>query len=132
MTAEDGEERREERAPAQSFEDLVAWQKAHEFVLGVYALTKTFPNHELFGLTSQLRRAAVSVPANIAEGFKKRGERDKMRLLNIAQGSLEECRYYLILCRDLGYADPAPLVAQLGEVSRLLAAYLSAIRASAR
>ena len=79
-------------------------------MLGVYRITENFPKHELFGLTLQLRRAAVSVPANIAEGFKKKGAADKARFYNISQGSLEECRYYLILARDLHYADTKELV----------------------
>lgn len=115
------------RAPAKSFEDLVVWQKAHAWVLGVYRLSDSFPAKENYGLTSQLRRAAVSVPANIAEGFKKRGGRDKLRYFNIAQGSLEECRYYLILARDLGYGDMANLAANLEEVSRLLDCYYRTI-----
>jgi len=117
-----------QRAPARSFEDLVVWQRAHQFVLLVYRLTKGFPDTEKFGLTSQLRRAAVSIPANIAEGFKKRGKADKARFLNTAQGSAEECRYYLILCRDLGYADSAPARALLDEVCRLLESYAAAVR----
>jgi four helix bundle protein len=111
--------------------DVVAWQKANESVLGVYALTEVLPKGETFGLTAQSRRAAVSVPANIAEGFKERGIWDTLRFLNIAQGSPEECRYYPILCADLRYADPAQLMARLDEVSRLLARYLVAIRTDA-
>lgn len=76
-----------ERSPAQKFEDLIVWQKAHQFVLDVYQLTKSFPREELYGLSSQFRRAAVSIAANIAEGFKKRGRADKVRFMNIAQGS---------------------------------------------
>jgi four helix bundle protein len=64
---------------AKSFEDLLVWQKAHAYVLEVYKMTEGFPKSELFGLASQMRRAAVSIPANIAEGFKKRGPRDKVR-----------------------------------------------------
>jgi four helix bundle protein len=90
---------------AKSFEDLVVWRKAHAYVLDIYKITEGFPKSELFGLTSQMRRAAVSIPANIAEGFKKRGPRDKVRVLNIGQGSLEESLYYLILSNDLHYAD---------------------------
>jgi four helix bundle protein len=74
-------------------------------------------------LTSQVWRAAVSTPANIAEGFEKRGKADKLRLLNIAQGSLGEVRYYLILSKDLGYADVQEIGYQLEEVSKLLQAY---------
>ena len=116
------------REPAKTFEDLLVWQKAHQFVLAVYQLTKTFPKEEKYGLTSQFRRAAISIPANIAEGFKKRGPNDKVRFMNIAQGSLEECRYYLILSKDLAYADTQAQTSLLSEVSRLLANYSSAIQ----
>ncbi len=119
-------------APAKTFQDLIVWQKSHQFVLDSYRLTENLPKQELFGLTSQLRRAAVSIPANIAEGFKKRGLPDKARSMNIAQGSLEECRYYSILIQDLNYADTRDLKNQLDEVGKLLASYCSAIRASAR
>jgi four helix bundle protein len=81
-------------------------------------------------LTSQLRRAAVSIPANIAEGFKKRGRPDKGRFLNIAQGSLEECRYYLILAKDLNYGDTTDLNVKLVEVSKILASYTAKILTS--
>ena len=96
----------------------------------MYRLSKSFPREELYGLTSQFRRAAVSVPANIAEGFKKRGRADKVRFMNIAEGSLEECRYYLILTEDLDYGSAANLRDQLEEVSKLLCSYSTAVRAS--
>jgi four helix bundle protein len=117
----------EARRPARCFEDLIVWQKAHQFVLGVYRWSDRFPKAETYGITSQLRRSAVSIPANIAEGFKKSGRPDKARFMNIAQGSLEESRYYLILARDLGYGDNGPLMTQLEEISKLLEAYASAI-----
>ena len=82
-----------DRQPARSFEDLIVWQKAHAFVLNVYKLSRQFPREETYGLTAQLRRAAVSVPANIAEGFKRRGRLDKARMMNVAEGSLEEVRW---------------------------------------
>src|ERR1700722_2927846 len=113
--------------PAQSFRDLIVWQKAHEFVLRTYELTKQFPREEQYCLIPQLRRAAISIPANIAEGFKKRGIADKNRLFNVSQGSLEECRYYLILGEDLGYGNCIGLEAVLEEVSRLLVAYAKAV-----
>lgn len=116
--------------PAKSFQDLVVWQKAHGFVLAVYRVTETFPKHELYGLTSQLRRAAVSVPSNIAEGFRKRGKADKARFLNTAEGSLEECRYYLLLAQDLGYAGTEDLREAADEVGRLLGGYARAILTS--
>jgi four helix bundle protein len=123
-------ESRTKPAPAKSFEQLIVWQKAHQFVLEVYRLTENFPRKEIHGLTSQFRRAAVSIPANIAEGFKKRGRADKVRFLNIAQGSLEEGRYYLILAKDLNYGDISKLNSQLSEVSKLLEAYSAKILAS--
>jgi four helix bundle protein len=116
--------------PARTFQDLLVWQKAHRFVLAVYTLTATFPKQETYGLCLQMRRAAVSIPANIAEGFRRRGKADKARFMNIAEGSIEECRYYLILAKDLGYADTQELAASLEEVSRLLGAYASAILSS--
>ena len=118
------------RPAARSFRDLLVWRKAHEFVLAVYAFTPAFPKQETYGLSQQLRRAAVSIPANIAEGFRRRGKPDKARFMNLAEGSLEECRYYLILAHDLGYADTGPLTALLEEVSKLLNAYASAILTS--
>ncbi len=118
------------RTPAKSFQDLIVWQKAHQFVLSVYRFTECFPKSEIYGLTSQLRRAAVSIAANIAEGFKKKGKADKARFMNIAQGSLEECRYYLILARDLNYGDSHPVQSQIEEVSKLLESYTSSIIAS--
>ena len=108
---------------AKTFEDLLVWQKAHMFVLEAYRLTGTFPNHEMYGLSSQLRRAAVSIAANIAEGFRKRSKADKIRFLNIAQGSAEECRYFLILTKDLQYADVTKTKFLLQEVSKLLELY---------
>lgn len=78
----------ETRAKAKSFQDLIVWKKAHEFVLAVYAITHTFPREEQYGLSSQFRRAAISIPANIAEGFRKKGRADKARFFNIAQGSI--------------------------------------------
>jgi four helix bundle protein len=115
------------RAPARTFEDLLVWQKAHVWVLAVYRFTDAFPARENYSLTAQFRRSAVSVPANIAEGFRKSGVADKKRFMNIAQGSIEESRYYLILARDLGYGDSGPLLVQLEEVSRMLDAYARAI-----
>ncbi len=106
------------------------WQRSHALTLSVYQMTSTFPKHELFGLTSQLRRAAVSVPSNIAEGFKRRGRGDKIRFLNIAQASLEECRHYLILAEDLRYAETESAMALPEETSRCLEACVKRILAS--
>ncbi|GAB63523.1 ribosomal protein [Candidatus Jettenia caeni] len=116
-----------ERLPAKSFQDLIVWQKAHQFVLAVYGFSNDFPKKELYGLTSQIRRAAISIAANIAEGFKKKTRADKVRFMNISQGSLEECRYYLILTEDLKYGNGLKLMSQLEEVSKLLESYSTSI-----
>lgn len=113
---------------SKSFEDVVVWQKAHAWVLAVYRYTARMPKHELFGLTAQLRRAAVSVPANFAEGFKRQSRPDKLRFYNIAQASLEECRYYVRLAGDLGYGDVAELHVGLGEISQMLESYVRKVR----
>lgn len=113
---------------AKSFEDIDIWKKAHQFVLDVYRLTENFPKQEMFGLTSQFRRAAISIPANFAEGFKKSGKADKIRFYNIAQGSLEECRYYLILANDLGYGSTLELKLRIEEVGRMLGGYIKRIK----
>lgn len=116
--------------PSRNFTDLIVWQKAHEFVLDVYKVTRTFPAEERFALCSQFQRAAISIPANIAEGYKKLSKADKLRFLNIAQGSLEECRYYVILSRDLTYINIInynELIGKVEEVSRLLNSYIRGV-----
>ncbi len=110
--------------PSRSFEEVQVWKKAHAWVLGVYRYSQCFPKSELFALTSQLRRAAVSVPGNFVEGFKRRGKAEKLRFYNIAQASLDEAHYYLILARDLTYGNPDNLLAMSDEVSRMLEAYM--------
>jgi four helix bundle protein len=117
-----------DRAPARSFEDLVVWQKSHQLTLRVYRITSDFPNTEIYGLVSQMRRAAVSVSANIAEGFKRRSRTDKARLLNVAQGSLEELRYYVILARDLAYIRHSERWDDVEEVARMLGGYVHSLR----
>jgi four helix bundle protein len=106
-----------------TFEELIVWEKAHEFVLRVYEYTTLFPRHELFGLSSQFRRAAVSIPANIAEGYRKSGMKDKIRFYNIAEGSINECSYYLRLASDLHYGENDKMNMLLIEVSELIRAY---------
>jgi len=116
--------------PAKSFRDLIVWQKAHQLVLAVYRYSDNFPGKEMYCLIPQLRRAAISVPANIAEGFKKKSKPDKIRYMNISQGSLEEVRYYLILAADLGYGNSDKLNDDLDIVSKMLEGYMSSIRKS--
>ena len=115
----------------QSFKEVLAWQKAHSFVLDVYRTTKCFPQYERYGLCSQFERTAVSIPANIAEGYRKDGIADKLRFLNIAQGSLEECRYYILLSKDLDYITLEQyntLNQSIEEASRLLTAYYKGLK----
>jgi len=118
--------------PASSFKDLIVWQKSHALALKVYRVSSHYPKTELYGLVSQMRLAAVSVPANIAEGFKRASRPDKARMLNVAQGSLEELRYSLVLAADLEYESDPALPADLDEVARLLDSYRSRILTSAQ
>lgn len=90
-----------------SFTDLVAWRESHALVLSVYLITKHFPKDELFGLTNQMRRAAVSVSSNVAEGFSRSSRMEKNRFYNIAEGSLIELQNQLIVARDVGYMPKA-------------------------
>lgn len=115
----------------QNFKEVFAWQKAHELVVMVYETTKQYPSFERFGLCSQFQRAAVSIPANIAEGYRRDGMNDKLRFLNIAQGSLEECRYYILLSKDLQYISIETydsMNSAIEETSRLLNAYYKGIK----
>ncbi|MBS1486972.1 MAG: four helix bundle protein [Bacteroidetes bacterium] len=115
-----------ERRPAQTFRDLIVWQMTHQLVLNVHAMTQSFPKEEIYGLTSQIRRSSVSVAANIVEGFKKKGKRDKLRFMNISQGSLAETMYYLILVNDLNYFKTDPLLGDAVEVEKILESYRNA------
>jgi four helix bundle protein len=110
-----------------SFEELIVWQKAHAFVLVVYKLTESFPKHETYGLSSQLRRAAISIAANIAEGYKKKDYKNKINFLNIAESSLQECRYYIILAHDLKYISDKNLLTSVDEIAKLLFSYAKSI-----
>lgn len=115
----------------QSFKEVYAWQKAHAFVLEVYKACEHYPRHEIFGLCSQFQRAAVSIAANIAEGYRRDGLSDKLRFLNIAQGSLEECRYYILLSYDLNYINIETyqlMNVRIEDASRLLNSYYKSIK----
>ena len=116
-----------------SYKELIVWQKAHSFVLTVYSLSEKFPKSELYGLTSQFRRAAVSIAANIAEGYVKKSQSDKIRFFNISQGSLEECSYYIVLSKDLKYIteEQADILDQLSnDINKLLQSYINRIQSS--
>lgn len=110
----------------QSFKEIIAWKKAHELTLWVYKITNDFPKHEIFNLISQIRRCAVSVPSNIAEGFARKSLNDSKRFYLIAEGSLEELKYQLLLSKDLGYISEAKyneLDDLTQEVSKLLSSW---------
>ncbi len=114
-----------------SFKDIIAWQKSYEFVLLTYKVTRQFPDFEKYGLSSQFQRAAVSIVANIAEGYKKLSKADKLRFMNISQGSLEECRCYIMLSKDLGYINEdefQSLTFSIDGASFYLNAYCKAIK----
>jgi four helix bundle protein len=116
-----------------SFQELDAWKASHQFVLEIYKSSENFPKSELYGLVSQFRRAAVSIAANLAEGYRKKGKADKLRFYNISQGSIEECTYYLILSRDLNYITPRSfenLNLKIDNARKLINNYCTAISSS--
>ena len=113
--------------PARNFTSLTVWKQAHALTLEIYRLSGELPDDEKFGLRKQMQRAMVSVPANIAEGFKREGRMDKSRFYNIAQSSLEEVRYYLILVNDLFKIPTEDYQMKLEDVSKLLDAYISSM-----
>jgi four helix bundle protein len=115
------------------FRSLKAWGKAYGLTLKVYNATKTFPRDEAFGLTSQLRRACASIPANIAEGCGRNGEVELARFLSIAAGSASEVEYHLLLAHDLNYlnqAEYAQLDAEVNELKRMLTAFIHKLKAN--
>ncbi len=112
-----------------SFTDLEVWKRAHSVVLEVYKLTNPFPRSEQFGVVSQIRRAAYSIPANIAEGFGRHSTKELLQFLAISNGSLEELRYFLILSRDLRYLSPLDLD-RLERDLKAVAQMLEALRQS--
>ena len=120
---------------AQNFEDLLVWQKAVELAVQIYALTRTFPDDERFGLTSQLRRSAVSVPSNIAEGRGRLSEGDFRQFLGIAQGSTYEVLTQLLIAKKLRFGSP-DAIAQCedlsNEVSKMLGALIARLPRKAR
>jgi len=116
---------------ANTFKDLIVWQKAHEFVLEIYGITQSFPKEELFGVVNQIRRAAVSVPANLVEGRKKETIRHQLSFINISEGSLEEVKYYLILSKDLNYIGEEKyklLFKKAEEIGKLINGYKNFIK----
>ena len=113
------------------FRNLRVWQRAHNLTLEVYGATRTFPKEERYRLTSQLRRAAVSVPANIAEGCGRNGDAELARFLTIAKGSASELDYFLLLAHDLGYLKTSryeQLAEEVHGISRMLANFVDRLR----
>ena len=119
------------KSNSKTFRDVMAWKRAHEFVLAFYDTKPMFPEDEKYALVPQFQRAAVSIAANIAEGYKKLSKADKLRFFNMAQGSLEECRYYIILSHDVGYYTNEvanKMWQKLEEASTVLNAYCKAVK----
>ncbi len=114
---------------ARTYKDLKVWQLLHEFVMEVYRIAKFFPDDERFGLTSQLKRSAVSIPSNIAEGFSRWGNLDKIKFYNIAEASLAEADYQLFLSGELKYGDPAHALSIAQTIKPSLARLINSIRA---
>lgn len=113
---------------ARQFTDLKVWKEAHEFVLKIYHFSRNFPDEERYGMTSQIRRAAVSIAANIVEGFKRQHRPDKIRMYNIAQASLEECRYFLILSKDLNHGISDDLKDDAKNLVGRMAAFIKSVQ----
>lgn len=114
-----------------SFKDLIVWQKSHQLVLKIYSTTSNFPKEEIYALSNQMRRATVSIPANIAEGFRKKTLANKLNYLSHSEGSLEEVKYYLILAKDLTYIttdEYEELTNQCEEISKLIGGYTNTIK----
>ncbi len=118
-----------------NYRDLMVWEKAHKLTLAIYRETSAFPKEERFGLTSQVRRASSSIPANLAEGCGRRSDGEMGRFVQIAMGSGAELSYHLLLCRDLGLlgsAEFSNLAGDLDEVMRMLSALSARVRGAAR
>ncbi len=114
------------------FRKQLVWQKSHRLTLDIYQATKGFPKEEMYGLTSQIRRAGLSIPANIAEGCGREGEAELARFLIIAMGSASELEYHLLLARDLGFLPPdeyTQLHKEATEVKRMLTTFIKKLRA---
>jgi len=115
-----------------NFENLKIWERSHSLVLNVYKLTRLFPKSELYGLTSQLRRVAASVPANIVEGYSRKSKKEFLQFLYQARVSLDETIYFLILSKDLGYiteSDLNRLKQKYSVLMKMLNSFISKIKA---
>lgn len=114
-----------------NFQDLVVWQKSHQLTINIYAVTKTFPKEELYGLVSQIRRSSVSIPSNISEGCGRHSDNELARFMVIASGSASELEYQLLLCKDLNIIPPSIyecLLKDLTEIHKMLNAFIQKLR----
>ena len=114
------------------YRQLEVWQRSHQLTLAIYAATKSFPKEELFGLTSQLRRAAASVPANLAEGCGRDSDAELKRFIDIAHGSASEAEYHLLLAADLKLIPAGPhaaLADEIAQIKRMLGAFARKLKA---
>ena len=116
-----------------NFKTLLVWQKSHAIVLRLYKITASFPKEELYGLTSQIRRAAASIPANLAEGCGRDTQTELARFVHIATGSAVELEYHILLAHDLGFIDQetfTELDANINEVKRMLAGFAKTVQSN--
>lgn len=114
-----------------SFKDLEVWRAAHEYVLAIYKTTASFPKTEEYRLTNQLIRASISIPANIAEGCGRKTTAELIHFLTISRGSTEECKYFIILCKDLGYIhveEFTTLSYSLDSIGKMLNGLLNSLK----
>lgn len=117
------------------FQKIQVWERAHQFALQVYKITSTFPKEEIYGLTSQMRRAAASIPSNLAEGSGRDTQAELARFVHIAGGSASELEYQLILAHDLGYINSETypkLDLEINEIKRMLNGFEKAVQANTR
>ncbi len=117
----------------QNYKELKVWEKAHQLVLEIYTYSKLFPKEEVYGLTSQLKRSVVSIPANIAEGCGKKSQLDLAKFLNIVLGSANETEYYILLARDLKYLELEiyeTLIRSINEIKAMLITLIAKVRSA--
>ncbi len=111
--------------PDKNFQDFTIWQKAHSLVLAVYKISSEMPGHEQHGLIAQIRKSVIEVPSNIAKAYKLAGKNQKLEYFNLAEASLAQTRYLLILADDLGYAKTSKLLIKTEEINEMLSEHIS-------
>ena len=116
---------------SRSFKDLQVWQRSRKLAVRIYSVTKSFPKEEMFGLTSQLRRAGVSIPSNIAEGHRRGTDKEFIQFLNIARGSLAEIETQIIIANDVTLIEDSiteEMVAEINEIGKMINGLISSLR----